>query len=46
MDLDRYGHLPYDLAERLERLAERLFDATHDRSCTVACKDLDWHIDR
>jgi len=46
MDIDRLGRLPDDLAGRLDRLSERLFDATHHRSCNVSCKDLRWSIDR
>jgi MoaA/NifB/PqqE/SkfB family radical SAM enzyme len=46
MDLDRFRRLPDDLAARLDRLAGRLFDAAGDHNCTVACKDLSWHLDR
>jgi hypothetical protein len=46
MDLDRYGHLPGDLATLLDRRAERLFEVTKDRNCTVGCKGLRWSLDR
>ncbi len=46
MDLDRYAHLPDDLASLLDRLAERLFEVTKERICSVGCKDLRWNLDR
>jgi hypothetical protein len=46
LDLDHFGRLPDDLPTHLDRLAERLYEITQYRSCVVACKDQQWHLDR